>query len=503
MALELVTIPDVPLVSTGTYHLATGEHTFTEEELRAAVEALSDKAVHPPRIKIDGLAETWVEAEHGGEPAFGHVENMRLTPDGQTILGDLKVPGWLADSIEWAYPARSIEGPLGWTTATGKTHELVITAVALLGVDLPGVSTLPDLQELLSQEGPVEQVEAEQMVIARSRPGGARRTVQAGLDQDLVRRRFYDALDEGALELPDGVVAYDLWIRSLRFDDSGTPYLKVEDDGAGELYRVDFTVSGSEVDFDGFTKVVEQDVAVAAASDAQRREPLAVFASRAESRAVIATDDEQETTMNVARLRERLGLTVEQLPDDATDEQINAALDMDPPEPAPEGGGTEPPPAAATAPAAEPTAPEPVAASSQLPEGMAIVDQATLADLRAGARTAQELAARSAREERDRIIAQAMGEGRFMPSRREAIERLWDADPEGTRIMLTASEDQGGLAPGFVPVEARGTSPQDTELTGGQAYDSSWLPDHVRERVAAAHGQEPTGGRGARIVQEV
>jgi hypothetical protein len=68
-----------------------------------------------------------------------------IVVDGETLYGDYVVPPGLAAVIDWAFPSRSIEGAPGsimGPTATGRTHELTITAVALLGVDLPGVSTL-------------------------------------------------------------------------------------------------------------------------------------------------------------------------------------------------------------------------------------------------------------------------------------------------------------------------------------------------------------------------
>jgi hypothetical protein len=330
--MKLVTIPNVPLVEVGDCILQSGPHTFTEEELVAAVAALGDPSVKVPRVGIDGLDALFDPEAHGGEPAFGHIDNMRLSPDGQAVIGDMVVPDFLAAKLEWAYPSRSIEGALNWESPqTGKRHELVITAVKLLGVDWPGSLTLPDVAEVLQAEaGDTMHAEAE-LVLARRPDGGNR--VQAGLDQDLVRRRFYDRIEAGDddVELPDGVIGWDLWVRSMRFDDSGQPYLKVEDEGSGTLYRVDFTVSGAEVTFGDFVEVVEQDVAVAAATDAQRRAPLAVYASRAESRAIRATDRRQEggnvNPEAIRRLREAAGLTEAELPDNATDDQINSALD--------------------------------------------------------------------------------------------------------------------------------------------------------------------------------
>lgn len=86
------------------------------------------------------------------------------------------------------------------------------------------------------------------------------------------------------------------------------------------------------------------------------------------------------------------------------------------------------------------------------PEGMVLVDEQTFAEVQTGAREGAAVAARLAREDRDRAIVAAIGEGRIPVSRREHYETMWGRDPEGTRTLLTASVEAGGLAPGLVPV---------------------------------------------------
>jgi hypothetical protein len=193
---DLVRIPHIPLLSTGTYSLSTGEFTFTLEDLQAAAAApANDPAVQWPRLKIDGLGDSFDPAAHGGEPAAGRIENMVV--EGETLYGDYVVPPGLAAVIDWSFPSRSVEavtGSMMGPTATGRTHELVITAVALLGVDLPGVSTLPDLMDVLATfsgeapgqavvmatvERPSERVEPVD-ASARSAPGWIRNSSGGG-----------------------------------------------------------------------------------------------------------------------------------------------------------------------------------------------------------------------------------------------------------------------------------------------------------------------------------
>jgi hypothetical protein len=153
---ELVTIPGVPILRVGMgYPLASGKKTFTEEDIAAAANAYAtDPAVKAPRIKIDAVAKAMgLDPEaHGGEPAFGWFDNLRVSEDGQELIADAHCPAWVRDAMEWAYPSLSVEGPPpGWTSPTGRTHELVITAVALLGTDWPGCTTLDDFRELLAK----------------------------------------------------------------------------------------------------------------------------------------------------------------------------------------------------------------------------------------------------------------------------------------------------------------------------------------------------------------
>lgn len=439
--MTLVTIPNVPILETGTFDLSTGPATFTEEDLAAALAALQDPAVKDPRIKIDGLAKSFDPMAHGGEPAFGRVEAMHLSEDGQTIIGDLLVPDWLGDCIEWAYPARSIEGGWGWTSPTGKQHQFVITALALLGVDLPGVTTLEDLPDLLSGAGLPSNMPTK--VVARM-PAS---TVRAGINQDLIRQRYYEALEAGDAELPEGASTWSLWIRSMRFDDSGTPYLKVTDEETGRLYRVDFSISGNAVSFTGHQEVVETDVPVTAG--ARRPRPaIATWATKADSR----PHTDKEDRMDPAEIRRSLGLA-----EDATDEQVAQAFARARGE-APEGEQEQPPADADKTPA-EQEAPaeqerEPVAASS----GTVTLDQAAYEQLRSDAAAGREAREVQLRSDRDAIVEEAIASGRIPPARRDHWRRALDADQEGVAASLKS------LEPGLIPVSAElgvGASPEE------------------------------------------
>src|SRR4051812_16834895 len=113
---SLVTIPNVELLEVGEdWHAQSGDFTVTYEHLVAAVAAQDDPAVRTPVLKAGHT-----DPRFDGQPAYGKVENFRLSENGQTLIGDyVGVPSWLADAMPSAYPRRSIEGFFNWTTATG------------------------------------------------------------------------------------------------------------------------------------------------------------------------------------------------------------------------------------------------------------------------------------------------------------------------------------------------------------------------------------------------
>jgi hypothetical protein len=464
---ELVTIPGVPILRVGMgYPLASGKKTFTEEDIAAAANAYAtDPAVKAPRIKIDAVAKAMgLDPEaHGGEPAFGWFDNLRVSADGQELIADAHTPDWVAAAMEWAYPSLSVEGPPpGWTSPTGRTHELVITAVALLGTDWPGCTTLDDFRELLAK-GPALAEEPAEVMVARMDP------VRASLDSDIVVRRFLEAIETGTVALPDGVrSAYDLWPRSLRFDDSGSPYLKVTDEASGRLFRCDVSVSGNEATFSDLAEIVEQDVPIAAA--AKPSAPVASWSTREAFRLAASTPRQEDSSMTDEQRRafaRALGL-----PEDTTEARLHevaaeraATTPADPNAPTapdPSAPDQPPPPEQPTTPVtppsdpSRPSEPTPPAQPAQptAPEGLRLVDESTLADIQRQAAEGAAVAARMRVQDRDQTIRAAIGEGRFSPARREHWERAWDRDPDGTRHLLTAKAEEGGLAPGLVPVTA-------------------------------------------------
>ncbi len=470
---ELVTLPGVIICRTGTYALSSGETTFTEEDLASAADAFAtDPAVKAPRIRIASLekALNLDPAEHGGEPAFGWADNLTVTASGQELTADLHVPDWLAEMTQFAYPSLSLEGtPPGWISATGRAHDLTISAVALLGVHLPGVSTLDDFRDIIAN-GP-DLADAEETAVLATLAVQPR---MASMDQDIVVRRFVAQLDGGELDLPEGTDApYDIWPMNMRFDDQGVPYLKVTDEAQGTLYRVDFAVSGSGVTFEAFVEIAEQDVPITASSP-RRITTVASWQSREAVRATIPTQEDDQPMNDALRrlLAERHGLDAETATaDEVTAAEIAAA---NPTDPIPEGGEPE-----GDAPEGEQVS-EPIAARTRE------ISEGRLTDLETRAARGDQALARQTASDRDRAVLAAISDGRILPSESGlgtpdpvtglyAVEDGWRRDmddaPEVTARALARLE--AGKYPG---------------ATGAKAVTSTDARPNSLNRALAASG---------------
>jgi hypothetical protein len=224
----------------------------------------------------------------------------------------------------------------------------------------------------------------------------------------------------------------------------------VLDDTKGHLLELPFEVDGEAVKY-GTPEVMQ-----VAASGSIGPRTLASWASTPAAR-----PSTQEAVMDVDQtiLRKRLGLA-----DDADEAAITAALNADP----------------------EPAKPAP---TSTVPEGAVLIDKDKLAELEAGSKKGVEVAASLALQERDGVIAKAAKEGRFAVGRRAHYETMWDKDPEGTKHLLTAKVEDGGLAPGSVPVgETMGASGDGEENANEDAVMASFEAQFFPELATTKSG---------------
>lgn len=150
----LKTVAAVELSAIGQWRAGTGTTTFTENDFRDAVGALTCPAVRRPVLKLGHDEPDSAGIRWDGEPTVGWVDNMAYQEDTGKIVGDyVGMPAWLADILTSAYPDRSIEIARPYLCAVGHLHPAVITAVALLGVMPPAVGVIKSLQDVAAIYG--------------------------------------------------------------------------------------------------------------------------------------------------------------------------------------------------------------------------------------------------------------------------------------------------------------------------------------------------------------
>lgn len=126
----------------GSYDISTGPLTLTAAMLTNAVDqakAAGENFRAPVKLGH-------VDPRFDGEPALGWLHNLRVEGSGadSVLLGDVNgMPDWLANLGPSAFPDRSFEG---WVNEEKQTFE--VTALALLGVTPPGMSTIRSLRDI-------------------------------------------------------------------------------------------------------------------------------------------------------------------------------------------------------------------------------------------------------------------------------------------------------------------------------------------------------------------
>src|SRR5262249_55608553 len=130
-------VPDLELLKVGRWDGVSGAFEITPEHLRSAVEFHGTGILRKPVIKLGH------QSGDTAAPALGYVDRLRVSTDGQTLLGDLVgVPAAVAKLLRFSYPDRSVEGYLDFTDDTGRSWPFVLTALALLGAAAPACDSL-------------------------------------------------------------------------------------------------------------------------------------------------------------------------------------------------------------------------------------------------------------------------------------------------------------------------------------------------------------------------
>nr|WP_202927138.1 hypothetical protein [Gordonia desulfuricans] len=438
------------MIKVGTWPASTGEWTVTPEDLQAAVAAVASPSVRRPVLKL-GHTDTRFD----GEPAVGWVDNMRVSSDGSTLLGDFKgVPAWLADVMASAYPDRSIEGAYKHRDQTGHVHDFALTAVALLGVESPAIGTLESLQDVARLYGvaaaePTGKTVTITMTGAKtvsaaetdtgSTPEGTDDTA-VGPDVSIsdVQRSFYDE------------VAKDnwWWIEEIYLNPSEV--IAADDEGEGKLWRVPFDIADGDVAW-GTPQEVKREYVAAShrtsikswdSADLSRPRdiyPRAVKAAEAEGETAMAFTDDQ-----LAQLREALGLA-----EDTTDEDFFTAL-LD--------KVTAPDESEAPADGEAPAA----VAARLAKAGISTIEAAALADLKVRAARGDEAMTRLEDEDRARRVDARIADGAIHASRRDHWLKQLKADPGAAAVL-------DGLEANVIPVAEVGTSIAASEASADDA----------------------------------
>lgn len=117
---------------------------------------------------------------------------------------------------------------------------------------------------------------------------------------------------------------------------------------------------------------------------------------------------------------------------------------------------------------------EPAPTAVAIPEGMQLIDSATLANLQAGVAAAQRIEASQKAKEVDDMLDRAIKAGKFPRSRRAHYVELFKVDPEGTKQVIAS------LAPGLIPVEPGqelGAPGNEDDVDDNQnGYPETWAP---------------------------
>lgn len=159
-----VNLAGVELLRAGTFNASTGPVTFTKTDLIQMAMAAQDPTVDAAHIKLGH-----VDPRFDGEPSLGQVTNLRVSSDGERLIGDLvNIPEQLASIMPTAYPGRSIEASWGQLSPTGERRGAVLTGLALLGQTPPAVKGLADLYRIAASTGDTTGVTVEVRLEAAS-----------------------------------------------------------------------------------------------------------------------------------------------------------------------------------------------------------------------------------------------------------------------------------------------------------------------------------------------
>lgn len=218
-------IENVEIFKTGTWRPSTGgQTTFTGTDLDdmvASFEALNTQPGFVPALKLGHSAMQRFFGNKQGAPRLGSV--AKIWRVGDKILANFRdVPDELVDLIEKdRYNQVSVE-VFPKYEFEGKTFKNLLTAVALLGAELPAVKGLKDLASALFEEDDFDEDQT-RIVYSEERDEMEKFTqeqVDALIDAALTKatKEFEDSVDAKLADLTTRLAAQDEEIKTLRDD---------------------------------------------------------------------------------------------------------------------------------------------------------------------------------------------------------------------------------------------------------------------------------------------
>lgn len=307
----LVTFYNVELIEVGEWLTSSGPADFTKEHLLSIMASQGDPYVKEPRLILGhtpggkwepgpGMGK---DGFFGEQPSIGKFVNLRMVEDDTKIVADLVgVPGWLGEILPTAYPNRSVEVYFDVTTTKGQ-YAAIMPRVAALGINLPAVASLEDLQVLYSEEGPdgVELIHVGERVAASAPPPKPdEEPSKASIDDNAVRQAYYEdfATDD----------RYWWWLKAMFINPS---IIIAYDEDNNTMYAVPYSTSKNSVEFgepaEVFMQYVETDSGKVAAQRAAVEAFLLganiVYHTAAESRPQERTQELQQKEHDDARAR--------------------------------------------------------------------------------------------------------------------------------------------------------------------------------------------------------
>jgi hypothetical protein len=312
----LVTFYNVELIEVGEWLTSGGPAKFTTEHLQAIMASQDDPYIKEPRLVLGhtpddpepGPGMSGKDGFFGEQPTIGKFVNLRLTEGDTKIVADLVgVPKWLGDILPTAYPSRSVEVYFNVTTGKGK-YAAIMPRVAALGINLPAVASLEDLQVLYSEEGPegVELIHVGERVAA-SAPPKPPEPKKASVDDNAVRQAYYEDFAQDD--------RYWWWLKAMFISPA---IIIAYDEDAGTMYAVPYSVSKDAVEFGDPTEVFMQYVETESGKVAAQRAAQEAFflganivyhtaaESRPQERSQELNDKEQENARARAQALARL-----------------------------------------------------------------------------------------------------------------------------------------------------------------------------------------------------